>query len=121
MPAIVFVDPSAPDEPTAPLCLRNMHERSPTATFGKPVLSSTGKPVKRFDESNKAQSFTIKNLRVVGNEPTVNLPSSAEEVYPQNYTVGQPKNHISDLQFEPYARDLPVLEDEFQNRSVSWF
>ena len=48
--------------------------------------------------------------------------SFAEEVYQQNYMVGQSKSHISDLHFEqfPHALDLAMLEDEFEN-SVFWF
>ena len=91
-----------PDEPTAPF-QRNVHARSPTVTLGGPMLSSTGKHVARFDEAYKVpQSFTIPNPRCARNVPTVNLPSSAEEVYPQNFVVGQPKKHISDLQFEKF-------------------
>ena len=45
-------------------------------------------------------SFTILDPRLAGNVPTVDLPSSAEAVYPRNFTVGKPKNHTPDLQFE---------------------
>ena len=56
------------------------------------------------DETNKeTQSFTIPNPRSAGNVPTVNIPSSVEKACPQNFTVGQPKNHISDLQFEKFS------------------
>ena len=100
MPGNVFVDPSAPDEPTA-LFLRNVYARSPTATIGEPMLSSTGKLVARFDETNKeTQKLAISHPRFARNVPTVNLPSSAKEVYPTNFMVGKPKNHISDLPSE---------------------
>ena len=82
-----------------------MYARSPTATLGAPVLLSTGKPEARIDETKReTQSFTILAPRFAGNVATVNPPSRAEEVYPQNFIVGQPKNHISDLHFElqPY-------------------
>ena len=36
--------------------------------------------------------------------PTVNLPSATEEAHPQNSMVEQPKNQISDLQFEKSLR-----------------
>ena len=94
----VFLVPSAPDDPTA-LPLRSVYARSPTA-----MLSSTGKSAARFDETNKqTQSLTIPNPRFTGIVPTVNPPSAAEEVYPHNFMVGQPKNHISDLQFEKFT------------------
>ena len=75
-----MVDPSAPDEPTAPL-FRIVYARNTTATVGETVLSSTGEPAARFDEPNKeTQSFSFHNPRFRVNVPTVNLPSSAEEV-----------------------------------------
>ena len=87
-----FVDPSAPDEPTV--------------FFFFNVYNSyicTGKFVARFHKTDKeTQSFTRPNPRFAGNVPTVNLPSFREEVYPQTYMFGQPKNHISDLQFEKF-------------------
>ena len=74
-----------------------------TATCGEPILSSTGKLLARFDETDKeTQSFTLLSPRFAGNVPTVNPPSFAEEVYPQNFMFGQPKNHISELQFEKF-------------------
>ena len=63
--------------------------------MGEPMLSSTGKLLASFDETNKeTQRFTIPNPRLAGNVPTVNLPSSAKEVCPQKFMVGQPKNHL---------------------------
>ena len=73
--------------------------------------------------NSRTRGFTIPNPIFPGNVPTVNLPSSGEEVSPHISMVGQPKNHISDLQFEkiPKACNHPVWEDEFHNRSVFWF
>ena len=101
LPGNVLADPSAPDEQTA--FFENVHARSPTASIGEVVLLSTGKLVARFDETNKKpQSFTIPTPRIAGNSPTLNLPSSAEDVYPQISMFGQPKNHISDSQLETF-------------------
>ena len=92
-----------------------MYAISPTATFGEPVLRSTGKPAARIDETNKeTQSFTP--FPTTGNVYTVNLASSAKEVYLHNFMdlgLAARKN--------PYACDLSVLEDEFQNRSMVWY
>ena len=105
----VFVVPSAPDDPTAPP-LRSVYARSPTATTGEPMLSSTGKSAARFDETNmETQSFTIPNPRFAGNVPTVNPRSSAEDVDPQNFMVVQPKTHLSDLEFGKSLRLRPSI------------
>ena len=48
----------------------------------------------------RRQSFTITNRRLAGNVPT--WSPFAEEAYPQNYMVGQPKNHISALHLEKF-------------------
>ena len=77
MPRSVFVEPSAPDEPTAS-SLRNVHARRPTATHGETVLLSTGK-----------QISTLKALQLL--RPTW-YPSCTEEAYPQNCMVGKWKN-----------------------------
>ena len=46
------------------LFLRNVYARSPTATIGEPMLSSTGKLVARIDDTNKdTQSSTIPHTR----------------------------------------------------------
>ena len=91
MPRSVFVEPSAPDEPTAS-SLRNVHARRPTATHGEPVLSSTGRPVARIDETDKhTQSFTTSTPSFSRKVPTW-YPSCAEEAYPQNCMVGKWKN-----------------------------
>ena len=96
MPRNVFVDPSARVDETA-LSQRNVYARSPTATIGEPVLPRIGETHK------ETPSFTMSKPRFAGNVPTLNPSSSAEEVSPQNFMVGQPKNHISDLQFGKYA------------------
>ena len=101
-----------------------MYARIPTATIREPLLSSTEKsPATTVETHEETLSFTITNAIFVGNVPTVYLPSSAEEVSTQIYMVGQPKNHISDLQFEKFTKacNHPVWEDEFHNRSVFWF
>ena len=100
-----------------------MYARSPTATFGEPVLLSTGKFVARIDATDKeTQSFTILDPRIARNVPTVNPPSVAEEVNTPNYNVGPPKNHISDLHSDtPTPATFPCLRTRFLNRSVSWF
>ena len=84
--------------------------------------SSTGKLVARFDDTNKkTQSFSIHNPRFAGNVPTVNLPSSAEQVYPQKIMVGQAKNHISDLHFDEFLTpsSFPGWWTRFKNRSAN--
>ena len=125
MPGIVFVDPSAPDETTATL-VRNVHARNPTATRGEPMLSSTGRPEARFDETDK-ETHKLGNsqpeiCRKRADREIFRLPRKRSILH--NYMVGQPKNHISDLQFDKFrtlATDLPVLEDDVsQHRSVSW-
>ena len=112
MPGNVFVDPSAPDEPTAPFFVRRVYARSPTATVGEPTLPSTGKPAAIFHETNKVtQHITMPNPRFAGRSLSTNFNGwTAEE------------SHLG-----PAARKLhhacedPVLEDEFQNRSVFRF
>ena len=85
-----------------------MYARSPTATIGEPMQSNTGKRAGRSDETiMETQRFTISNPRFARNVPTVNLLSSAGEVHPQIFKVGQPKNHISDLQFQNSRRLRP--------------
>ena len=83
----VFVDRSVAYEPTTSL-LRNVYARRTTATTSEAVLPSVEKPVARLDEP---KSITIPNSRFAGNMQTVNHPSPAEEVYPHNFMVEQPK------------------------------
>ena len=78
----------------------------------------------RIDETNKnIQIFTIPGPRFAGHVPSWNPSSLAEEAYPQNYMVGQPKeSHLGPAFREvPYALFFPRLEDELQNRCVFWF
>ena len=51
----------------------------------------------------------------------MNLPSSAEEVYPHEFMVGQPKNHISELQFEksPTPVTFQCLKTSFKTEVCS--
>ena len=104
--ATFFVGTSAPDEPTAPI-LRNVYARSPTATFGEPMLSSTGKPVARFDEtSNEEQSFTIPDPRFARNVLTVNLPR--KRFTRAKFMVGQPREpHLGPAFRKKSLRLLP--------------
>ena len=82
--------------------------RSPTATDGEPVRLSTRRPAERIDETNKdTQSFTVPTLRFAGHVSTWNTPSFAEEAFPQNYMVGQPKNQISERHFDIFRVLLP--------------
>ena len=99
MPGNVFVDPCAPDEPTA-LLLRNVYARS-QLQLANPYRVQ-GNLERDFMEQTRWLCFTIPNPRFAGNVPTVNLPSSTEQACPQIIMVGQPKNHISDLQFEKF-------------------
>ena len=115
MPENVFVNPSAPDEPTAPL-LRNVYAKGPTATSGEPMVSSTGELVARFDETDKeTQSFTIPNPRFAGSVLAVNLPSSREDGLSTNFqgwTAGEP--HLG-----PAVRTIPFACDLRAGRRVS--
>ena len=60
LPGNVFVDPSAPDEPTALVSFfRRVYARSPAAAIGEPILSGRRKPSVRIDETiRKTHSFT---------------------------------------------------------------
>ena len=85
------------------LFLRNVYAEVPAVHMVNPCCRVRGKTAARFDEPNKeTQSFTIPDPRFARNMPTVNLPSSAQEVYPHLFMVGQRKNHISELQFEKF-------------------
>ena len=79
MPGNVFVDPCAPDEATA-LLLGDVYARS-QLQLANPYRVQ-GNLERDFMEQTRWLCFTIPNPRCAGNVPTVNLPSSAEEVYP---------------------------------------
>ena len=100
VPGNVLVDPSASDRRTAPLnkCVR----KKPTNRIRNPMLFSTGKLIARIDETKKdTQSFKILTPRFARNVPAVNF---RKRIFPHTYMVGQPKNHISDLNFEKFLR-----------------
>ena len=74
MPKNVFVNPSAPEKPTASSS-RHVYARNPTVTQGEPLLSSTGRPGARINETHKdTQSFSIPAPRFAENLPTWNSP-----------------------------------------------
>ena len=69
--------------------------------LANPCYRVRRKHVARFYDPNKeTQSFTISNPRFAGSVQTANLPSFGAQGYPQIFMVGQPTNHISDLQFK---------------------
>ena len=55
--------------------------------------------------------------------PVVEPPSRPGEVYVQNFMIEQQKTNASELQFAkfPFTVDIPMLENELQDRSVFWF
>ena len=125
MPVDVFCRSICTDEPTAPFFFfETCTQEVQLLHMANKCFSNTGRLVARIDETNQdTQSFAIPNPRFVGNVPTMNLPSSAEEVCPNNFMVGQPKNHISNMHFEKFhtPSSLQGWEDELRIRSVFWF
>ena len=73
------------------------------ATAGCPDASSRWKPVARTGEPRReTQSETIPHPVFVRTLPIVDLASCKEEAYPQNFTVEQPQNNISELRFDKF-------------------
>ena len=103
MPGNVFVDSSAPFESAASFLFEKKEmcaQEVPPLHRTKPCFQAQGDLMKQI----RTLKASITNPRVPRNVPIWNL-CFAVEASPQNYMVGLPKNHISDLQFEksPYA------------------
>ena len=81
------------------------------------MLSSTGKFAARFDEPNTAtQSFAITNPRFAIHESSV----FRERGLSTKISWLDEEPHFgAAVRKIPYAFDIPVLEDEFQNKYPS--
>ena len=87
MPGKVFVDPSAPDQPTASFffskCARKKSQRYIWRT-------RAFKHRETRSENWVKQIRTLKVLQFITPDLPATYRLAAEEVYPQNYTVEQP-------------------------------
>ena len=66
------------------------------------------------------QNFTLRTPRFVGKFSIWIPPSHAEGAYPQNCTVAQQKNQVSEMRFDNFLNPstFSVLEDELQNQDM---
>ena len=84
------------------------------------MLSSTWELVARFDETNEENSKHYNpHPEICPKRADRESSSSTEEVNPHNLMVGTAEEpHLGPAVGKmPFAGDLPLLEDEFQNRS----
>ena len=83
------------------------------------LLQNTHQPVSRHAPP-VGSLLTCVGCRTLGSLtlPILRLPSYTEEVQLQNFMAEQPKNNISELQFDKFSVCIPVLENELRNRRV---
>ena len=97
-----------------------LHSRNQSATGGKPVRDSTGKPVARSEERNRE---TIPTPRFARRPSTMNSFLQSEGSHPQNYVSDQQRLQISELQFDKISTPstFSCWEIKIQNRSKCLF
>ena len=110
----VFEDLLAPGEPAA----FSGNSTSMASAPCEPVSLTTGRPAAREEELERnAQNSAIPTPRFDGKFSTLTPPSHAEGAYPQNCSVEQPRNQVSDMRFDrfPHLFYTSVFENELQD------